>query len=339
MTGSHTMQVPTVLEAAAFHFPADGCSMACMPSPRWSRQPLLSRRVFGRLLSCSAAGLYGAGRDVLAQALSQPTITHVMPQLSVMLWTLKAGRSFDERLEVVAKAGYSHVELVDEFLQWSNAEFARSLATMRTLGLGVDAMAGMKIGFADPARGDAFLAELQGLVAVAHRLQCPQIILLSGNRLEDPPSGRQHEVSLDTLRRAAELLRRENLTGVIEPIDRLENPAIYLDGVTEAFALTRAIASPHLRVLYDLYHEQRSQGNLIEKLEKNIDQVGLIHVADVPGRHEPGTGEIHFGNIYGALGRLGYKGVIAMEFYPTGDAVEALRRARLDAERGMQTPS
>ena len=63
-------------------------------------------------------------------------------------------------------------------------------------------------------------------------------------------------------------------------------------GVTEAFAITRAVGSAQVKVLYDLYHEQRSQGNLLEKLERNIDQVGLIHIADVPGRHEPGTGEV-----------------------------------------------
>jgi hydroxypyruvate isomerase len=73
----------------------------------------------------------------------------------------------------------------------------------------------------------------------------------------------------------------------------------------------------------------------VEKLEKNIDLVGLIHVADVPGRHEPGTGEIDYENIYRALGRLGYKRWIAMEFYPTGEAVAALRIARVEAMRGL----
>jgi hydroxypyruvate isomerase len=121
------------------------------------------------------------------------------------------------------------------------------------------------------------------------------------------------------------------LTAVIEPIDRLENPKIYLDGVTEAFEIVRAVGSPKVKVLYDLYHEQRGMGNLIEKLEKNIDEVGLIHVADVPGRHEPGTGEVNYINIYRRLAELHYRGVIAMEFYPTGDVVETLRRAREEA--------
>jgi len=67
---------------------------------------------------------------------------------------------------------------------------------------------------------------------------------------------------------------------------------------------------------------------LIEKLEKNLDVIGLIHVADVPGRHEPGTGEINYVNIYRKLGELNYRHAVAMEFKPTGDAVTALRAAR-----------
>jgi hydroxypyruvate isomerase len=144
----------------------------------------------------------------------------------------------------------------------------------------------------------------------------------------------QRAASIETLKRSADILGAAGLTGVIEPIDRLENPSIYLDGVTEAFEIVRAVGSPRMKVLYDLYHEQRGQGNLIEKLEKNIDEVGLIHVADVPGRHEPGTGEIDYRNIYRKLAELHYAGVIAMEFYPTGDVVETLRKAREEAMHG-----
>ena len=255
-----------------------------------------------------------------------------------MLWTLNAGRSFDQRLEVVAQAGYTHVELVDEFLHWSSEEFTRTLQRMQGLGLTVDAVAGLRTGFADPQQGSAFLAELRALVPLARRFGSPQIILLSGNRVNTVTPARQHDAALETLRRAADLLRQEDLMGVIEPIDRLENPAIYLDGVTEAFALTRAVASPNLKVLYDLYHEQRSGGNLIEKLEQNIAEVGLIHLADVPGRHEPGTGEMNVPNVLRTIGRLKYKGVIAMEFYPSHDAIEVLQRARLEAAQNLQTP-
>jgi hydroxypyruvate isomerase len=86
-------------------------------------------------------------------------------------------------------------------------------------------------------------------------------------------------------------------------------------------------------IIYDFFHEQVSEGNLIEKLEKNIAKVGLMHVADVPGRHEPGTGEINYTNIYKKLAALKYDRYLAMEFIPTGDPVASLRRAREEALR------
>jgi hydroxypyruvate isomerase len=257
-----------------------------------------------------------------------------MPRFSVMIWTLTRNVSFEQSLELVAQAGYNQIELVGEFKKWSGADFTRILARMKSLGVAVDATAGMSHGFADPTGGDAFIAELNTLIPIAGRLDCKQIILVSGRR-SDVPQQVQHQACVDTLRQAAPLLAAAGVTGVIEPIDRLENPTIYLDGVSEAFEIVKAVASPNIRVLYDLYHEQRSQGNLIEKLERNIDHIGLIHIADVPGRHEPGTGEIDYGNIFRRLGQLRYGGTIAMEFYPTGDPVTTLRAAREQATQSL----
>jgi hydroxypyruvate isomerase len=255
------------------------------------------------------------------------------PQFSVMIWTLNKLGTFDENLERVAQAGYHHVELVGEFKKWSEEDYVRILARMQALKITVDATSGVGPGFADPSGGDAFLTALKSLIPAAQRLQCKQIILLSGKRIEGAPPQSQHTASIEALKRAADVLSSAGLVAVIEPIDRLENPTIYLDGVTEAFEIAHAVGSPNIRVLYDIYHEQREFGNLIAKFETNIDQVGLIHIADVPGRHEPGTGEINYGNIYRKLAQLHYKGVIAMEFYPTGDIVETLRRAREQAQQ------
>ncbi len=256
-----------------------------------------------------------------------------------MMWALNKRGSFEENLERVAQAGYKHVELVGEFARWSKEDWRRILARMSALKITVDATSGMKLGFADPLREDEFVAELKGMIPMVQRLGCGQIILLSGRRIEGAAPGAQHAASIETLKRAADIFSAAGLTGVIEPIDRLENPSIYLDGVTEAFEIVRAVGSPTMKVLYDLYHEQRGPGNLIEKLEKNIDEVGLADVADVPGRHEPGTGEMNYINIYRKLAELHYKGVIAMEFYPTGNVVETLRRAREEALRAWAVES
>jgi hydroxypyruvate isomerase len=282
------------------------------------------------MAAASLAGNALASRNLVAQAVAdsgQPT-GQASAQFSVMMWTLNKQGTFEQNLDRVALAGYHHVELVGEFKKWSEDDYRRILARMETLKISVDATSGVGPGFADPSGADAFLSALNGLIPSAKRLQCKQIILLSGKRIDGAPAGSQHAASVEALKRAADVLSSAGLVAVIEPIDRIENPPIYLDGVTEAFEIVKAVGSPNVRVLYDVYHEQREFGNLIEKFEAHIDQVGLIHIADVPGRHEPGTGEINYLNIYRKLAQLGYKGTIAMEFYPTGDIVETLGRAR-----------
>jgi len=273
--------------------------------------------------------LPGLQKITVAQNASMPD-----SRLSVMMWTLKSRGSFEQNLDRVAQAGYRHVEMVGEFFQWSDAERTQMMVRMKALGITVDATSGMKLGFAD-ADADAYLAELKTLVRAAQSVECSKLILLSGKRVESVGDEGQRRASIEMLKRVADVLEAAKMEAVIEPIDRLENPTIWMDSVETAAAIVREVASPRVKVLYDLYHEQRTKGNLIEKLEKNADTVGLIHVADVPGRHEPGTGEVNYGNIYRKLGALRYDGMIAMEFYPTGDVVETLRRARQEAERGL----
>ena len=280
---------------------------------------MFSRRTFVSMTAASLAAHSLRAQDAPGQSSTQ---------FSVMMWTLKKLGTFDENLERVAQAGYHHVELVGEFKKWSDDDYRRILARMEALKISVDTTSGVDPGFADPSGGDAFLSALKDLIPAAKRLQCNRIILLSGKRIEGAAAGKQHAASIESLKRAADVLSTAGLVAVIEPIDRIENPTIYLDGVSEAFEIANAVGSPNIRVLYDVYHEQREFGNLIEKFEKNMDQVGLIHIADVPGRHEPGTGEINYLNIYRKLAELNYRGTIAMEFYPNGDIVETLRRAR-----------
>ena len=120
---------------------------------------------------------------------------------------------------------------------------------------------------------------------------------------------------------------------LLENIDPEENPKYYLTSVAEGFEVIRAVDHPQVQFLYDFFHEQIAEGNLIEKLEKNIQYTGLVHIADVPGRHAPGTGEINYDNIYRKLVQLKYNRMVAMEFIPLGDEVSELRTAREQALR------
>jgi hydroxypyruvate isomerase len=256
-------------------------------------------------------------------------------RFSFMLWALEKQAPFDQCVEWVAEAGYQGVELVGEFQSWSPAQRAAIVAKMRSLGMVFDAMSGVKAGFAVPEQTEAFRTQFIEQMRAAQELECPKIILLSGNRVDGLGAGVQRQTSIDTLKWAAEKAAKEQIDIVIEPIDLLENPSIYLASVADGFEIVRAVDSPHVKVLYDVYHEQRSFGNLIEKLEKNIDWVGLVHIADVPGRHEPGTGEIDYGSIYRKLAQLNYSHWIAMEYYPIGEPVASLKKSRMEAQRAL----
>jgi hydroxypyruvate isomerase len=280
----------------------------------------MNRRDFSKLVAAATAGQV-FGRMALAG-----TPSHGI-KLSVMLWTLQKLAPFDRCLEIVAAAGYQGVELVGEFQSWSAEETQQKLARMQSLGLRVDSMSGVKAGFAVPEERESFFTQFAAHLMAAKMLGCPQVILLSGKRVPGMTEEAQFAAAVETLKRAGAMAAEKQIEIVIEPIDPLENATIYLQTVTTAFEMVRAVGSDAVKVLYDFYHEQRAHGNLIEKLEGNIDKVGLVHVADVPGRHEPGSGEINYANIYKRLSALKYDRFVAMEFYPQGEPVAALRKA------------
>lgn len=283
----------------------------------------MRRRDFGRLLASAAVG------SALPGLSSQQPKGETAPfKVSIMLWTVFRELPFVERLEKVASAGYQYVELVSEHRGWTDSEFSQVTVRSRQLGIEFDAVSGLKHGTADPGVRDAFLQELEALLPVAQRLNCPAIIVLSGNRVETISREQQHQACVETLKRASDIAERNHVRLLLENIDPLENPKYFLTSVAEGFEIVRSVDHPNIRFLYDFFHEQIAEGNLIAKLQKNIDLVGLVHIADVPGRHQPGTGEINYDNIYRALAGLKYDRVIAMEFEPLGNPVEVLRSAR-----------
>lgn len=289
----------------------------------------MNRREFARTVAGTAIETALPARHLYSRSSdAAPAI-----KLSVMMWTVFRDSPFEDRLERIAAAGYRAVELVDEFEKWSDGDYRRFNARKRSLGLTFDATAGVSKGIADPGGGDAFLSELKTFLAVAEKLECPRVIILSGDRIGGLAHRVQHETCVETLKRAAEVAFRQNVTLLLENIDPEESPEYFLTSAAEGLEIVRKVDHPHIKFLYDFYHEQIAEGNLIEKLEKNIDYVGLVHIADVPGRHQPGTGEINYENIFRKLAELKFTNYAAMEFEPVGDPDSALRSAREMAVR------
>lgn len=294
----------------------------------------MDRRTFTQALATVALG--AAAPSLPAAALNgagTPRNEGGPFPLSVMLWTVFKDLPFEQRLAKVAEAGYTNIELVGEYEKWSEADFARANAARKRLGIHFDATAGLKHGIGDPSAREAFLAEFKQALTPMETLGCPAMIVLSGNVVAGLSREAQHQSCIDGLKRAVALVEGKQIEGqpvrlLLECIDPEENPKYYLQSAAEAIEIVRAVNHPQVQFLYDLFHEQIAEGNLIEKLEKHIDVIGLIHIADVPGRHEPGTGEINYENVYRKLVQLKYRHIAAMEFYPTGEPVATLRAAK-----------
>lgn len=250
-----------------------------------------------------------------------------------MLWTILRDQPFEQRLEKIAQAGYGNVELVGEYAKWSDEDFTRAIAKKKQLGIHFDCTAGLKHSLCNPAERDALLAEFRATLPIMERLGCPAMIVLTGNTVPGMSFDAQAQSCVDGLKALAAMVDGKKISGepvrlLLENIDPEENPKYFLTSVARGFDIIKSVNHPQVQFCYDLFHEQIAEGNLIEKLEKNIRHVGLIHVADVPGRHKPGTGEINFSNIFRKLRDLKYDRMVAMEFLPTGDPVEELRGAR-----------
>jgi hydroxypyruvate isomerase len=250
-----------------------------------------------------------------------------------MLWTVFRDLPFEQRLEKVAAAGYTNVELVGEYEKWSEQDFDRANSKRKQLGMTFDCTAGLKHSLCDPAQRDSLLMEFRQTIPIMRKLDCPAMIFLSGNSVPGMSVEAQQQSCVDGLKAAARLIDGEKINGepvrvLLENIDPEENPKYFLTSVARGFEIVKAVNHPQVQFLYDFFHEQIAEGNLIEKLEKNIQYVGLVHIADVPGRHQPGTGEINYKNIFRKLAELKYHRIAAMEFLPTGDPVAELRAAR-----------
>jgi hydroxypyruvate isomerase len=304
----------------------------------------VNRRKFAQSMAASALVAVAAGRAPTGEAKplgSVPLDREPEFGLSVMLWTVFRDLPFEERLAKVAEGGYRNVELVGEYAKWNDADFERAIAAQKRLGIRFDATAGLGHGIADQTEREAFMEQLRAALAPMERLGCPAMIVLSGDTVPGLSREAQHTSCVEGLKQAAKLVEGKQIDGqpvrlLLECIHVEERPRYFLTSAAEAIEVVRAVNHPQVQFLYDIFHEQMGFGNLIEKLEKNIDVIGLIHIADVPGRHEPGSGEIYYTNIYRKLAELHYRKNVAMEFLPLGEPVEALRNAREMVGRDVQ---
>ena len=237
---------------------------------------------------------------------------------------------FLERIEKAAEAGFDAVE----FWNWDNKDLGGIKAAADRAGLAIASFQSNLGGtLIHPDHRESFVAGIEKSLGKAQEMGAPSLFLLTDELGDDrsvrfqfaelSEDAKYHNV-LDGLKMIAPLAEEAGVTLVLEPLNiHVDHPGYFLHRSAVGFDLVRAVESPRIKLLYDIYHMQVMEGNIIHTLISNLDVIGHVHVADVPGRHEPGTGELNYANIFKALRDAGYDRYVGFEFEPTISSEQA----------------
>lgn len=228
---------------------------------------------------------------------------------------------FVERIYHAKECGFDAIE----FWNWTDKDCAKISRALEDTGMEVGIFQGNIHGrMVDAKDQQLYLQGVQESVKTAKQLGCKNLFLMSDIMREDrsvlemdPPITDEEklEQTKRVLTELKEVSDRENINFLIEPLNiKVDHPGYSLCHSKPAFDLIREIGHPGIRVLYDAYHMQIMEGNIIQTIRDHVQEIGYFHVADVPGRMEPGTGEMNFKNIIRALGEAGYDKIVGFEF-------------------------
>jgi len=239
---------------------------------------------------------------------------------------------FPERFDAAAQAGFKAVEIQFPY-GWSKRQLGEIAQHA-----GVEVVL-INIPAGDSEKGDRGIACLPDRVAefregvaravdYAGALGCKQMNCLAGVTPPNVPEAKLHETYVWNLRYAAAELARRGMTLLIEPINTQTVPGFYLNKSAQALAIIDEAGAANLKLQYDLFHMRIMGEDLARTLTANLARIGHMQVADVPGRHEPGTGKIDFPLLFDLIDRLGYQGWIGAEYVPAGKTEDGLAWAR-----------
>jgi hydroxypyruvate isomerase len=243
-----------------------------------------------------------------------------LPRFAANLSMLFTERPLLQRFESAARAGFAAVEL--QFPYELPAEALREQLQAHRLTMVLhnlpagDWAAGERGIACHPGREDEFRAGVARAIDYARTLGVPQLNCLAGRTLPGVPAALQRQTLVQNLRHAAAALQDAGLTLLVEPLNRRDVPGFWLHGSEQALALMDEVGASNLRLQYDLYHAQREEGELAATLQRHLARIGHVQVADNPGRHEPGSGEIHYPFLFAHLDCIGYTGWVGCEYHP-----------------------
>jgi hydroxypyruvate isomerase len=257
-----------------------------------------------------------------------------MPRIDVCIEPLFTDLSLAERAKRVWDAGFDAIEFW--FYDMGGDRKIGELASFcRSTGLLINNIVanspdgGVGGSLTDPADRPKYIERVKESIRVAKDIGCEKMITCTGNFREGVSREEQRRSIVDGLKAACEVCEPEGITLLLEALNTTVNhPGYFLDSSDEGAAICREVGSPAMKLLYDVYHMQIMEGNIIARIEQHLDVIGHFHSAGVPGRHELDDGELNYREILRRIDDLGHKDLFGLEYWPSLPEDESLRRMR-----------
>ncbi|KRE70928.1 hydroxypyruvate isomerase family protein [Paenibacillus sp. Soil750] len=244
-------------------------------------------------------------------------------KLSVCMDALYKGRDFRESVNELKEIGYDTIE----FWSWWQKDIDVVADAVAEAEISISTFCTKFSSLVDPTQRSVYLEGLVESIAVAKRLNCTKLISQVGQALEGVPREAQTQSLIEGLRACVPILEKEGVTLLIEPLNtRVNHQGYFLASSEEAFHIINQVGSPYVKILFDIYHQQITEGNVIANIRENIGLIGHFHAAGNPGRHELDNGELNYEQIFKAIDETGFEGHMGLEYFPLEAPQVGLRK-------------
>ena len=290
---------------------------------------MMNRRSFIGASALTAAGV-GFGCASTKAAISDSAVASKSLNMAPPAFNLKfaphlgmfkhhAGEDPIDQLNFMADQGFKAYE--DNGMKGRDVALQEKMASvMANRGLEMGVFVAHKIYWKEPtlAKGDdesraEFLNDITTSVDVAKRVNAKWMTVVPGHVDMRQDMGYQTAHVVETLKQASAILEPHGITMVLEPLNFRNHPGLFLTKSAQAFSICKAVNSPSCKILFDIYHQQIQEGNLIPNMENSWGEIGYIQIGDNPGRKEPTTGEINYKNVFQFIHDQGFEGILGME--------------------------
>ncbi len=259
-----------------------------------------------------------------------------MSRVAVNLSTVFTEVPFLERFKKAKECGFSIVECQFPYevpIEAIQCELTKYHLSLLLINLPPGDWSKGERGLAtNKEKSDVFKESVAKGIEYARKLKVPYIHCMAGITGD---RDKAREIYLENIKYAASEMSTQNITLLIEPINHFDMPGYFLNDIDLAAQIVRETGKSNVKIQFDFYHIQRIQGNLLDTFQRYFNMIGHVQIADVPGRHQPNTGEINYKHVLQTVIKQGYQGYIGLEYSPKGNSEESFKWIKMDDLEGV----